>query len=384
MSRRGRSRIARSSLPKRYLRGTRDLQDFVETSSQDRLSSATVQDERGIQRAFRVNVQTGNVEYRYGKKWKPAGQVTATQVRDIYNAVTRGTSNADGTINPPQGGHNALPGLQGGGQNEYYHLTLAQYGDAVAFFGLTLAEGDIFYVDADGVIQKLAGNTAATRKFLLSLGDGANAAAPAWAELEIGDVGLDPADTVETLDGGAGAAGTSDEYSRGDHQHPISNAASDAQGVVELATATETTTGTDADRAVTPDGLAGSDYGKRLIYLRCFEEGTALATGDGKRYCTIPAELNGWNLVAVMAAVYTVSSSGTPTVQVHNLTDTADMLSTRITIDANEYSSATAAAPPAINGAADDVATGDRLRIDVDVAGTGTKGLDVVLTFQLP
>jgi len=90
------------------------------------------------------------------------------------------------------------------------------------------------------------------------------------------------------------------------------------------------------------------------------------------------------NLVDADAAVYTVSSSGTPTVQIHNLTDTQDMLSTLITIDANEYSSYTAATQPVINASYDDVATGDRLRIDVDVAGTGTKGLDVILTFQTP
>jgi hypothetical protein len=90
------------------------------------------------------------------------------------------------------------------------------------------------------------------------------------------------------------------------------------------------------------------------------------------------------NLVDADAAVYTVSSSGTPTIQIHNLTDTSDMLSTRITIDANEYTSYDAATPPVINASEDDVVTKDILRIDVDVAGTGTKGLDVILSFQTP
>jgi len=90
------------------------------------------------------------------------------------------------------------------------------------------------------------------------------------------------------------------------------------------------------------------------------------------------------NLVDADASVYTVSSSGLPTVQIHNVTDAQDMLSTRITIDVSEYSSYTAAAPPVINASYDDVVTGDRLRVDVDVAGTGTKGLDVILVFQLP
>jgi hypothetical protein len=81
-------------------------------------------------------------------------------------------------------------------------------------------------------------------------------------------------------------------------------------------------------------------------------------------------------------AVYTVSSSGTPTVQLHNLTDTSDMLSTRATIDASEYSSYTAATAPVIDTGEDDVATGDRLRLDVDVAGTDTAGLDVIMVFK--
>jgi hypothetical protein len=60
------------------------------------------------------------------------------------------------------------------------------------------------------------------------------------------------------------------------------------------------------------------------------------------------------------------------------------MLSTRITIDVSAFTSYTAAAPPVIDGANDDVATGDIIRIDVDVAGTGAKGLIVILTFQTP
>jgi hypothetical protein len=48
------------------------------------------------------------------------------------------------------------------------------------------------------------------------------------------------------------------------------------------------------------------------------------------------------------------------------------MLTTRITIDENEFDSATAATAPVIDGASDDVITADLIRVDVDVAGTGT------------
>jgi hypothetical protein len=37
-----------------------------------------------------------------------------------------------------------------------------------------------------------------------------------------------------------------------------------------------------------------------------------------------------------------------------------------------------------VNTATDDVAVGDRIAIDVDGAGTGAKGLGVILTFEFP
>lgn len=106
-----------------------------------------------------------------------------------------------------------------------------------------------------------------------------------------------------------------------------------------------------------------------------------LATGDGQISFFCPPELNGLNLVDADAAVSTASSSGTPTIQIRNVTQAADMLSTRITIDANEKTSYTAATPPVIDTANDDVATGDEIAIDVDVAGTGATGLAVILKF---
>lgn len=124
---------------------------------------------------------------------------------------------------------------------------------------------------------------------------------------------------------------------------------------------------------------------KRVVQIQVTDPaGSALTTGDAKAYFRVNAELNGYNLSAVAAAVTTVSSSGLPTVQIANVTDAVDMLSTKLTIDANETDSSTAATAAVIDTSKDDVATGDMLRIDVDVAGTGAKGLIVELTFTLP
>ncbi len=163
-------------------------------------------------------------------------------------------------------------------------------------------------------------------------------------------------------------------------------------GHVELATAAETTTGTDATRAVTPDGLAGSDYGKRVVGILVSDpQGSAITTGDGKACFRVPSVMNGWNLVAVAASLSTVSSSGIPTIQLRRSrwssatarTD-ADMLSTKLTIDASEFDSIDAAAAAVIDTTKDDVNTGDNIYIDIDVAGTGAKGLFVEMQYQLP
>jgi len=155
-------------------------------------------------------------------------------------------------------------------------------------------------------------------------------------------------------------------------------------GIIEIATTAETSTGTDGTRCVSPDGLAGSIYGEKTVVLKVVPEDTALTTGDGKGYFPVPDTLNGMNLVDIDAVVWTASSSGLPTIQIYNITDSVDMLSTRITIDVNELTSYTAATAPVINTSYDDVATGDALRVDVDVIGTGTKGLDVIMTFRIP
>jgi hypothetical protein len=114
---------------------------------------------------------------------------------------------------------------------------------------------------------------------------------------------------------------------------------------------------------------------------------TALTTSD-KAYLRIPAEFNGMNLVSVSATVGTgaagSSSSGTPTFTIKNVTDGNQMLSTSLTVDASEYTSATAAIPAVINTSFDDVVTDDLIEIACTVAGTGVTYATITLGFQLP
>lgn len=166
----------------------------------------------------------------------------------------------------------------------------------------------------------------------------------------------------------------------------VSAASDTAAGKVELAIASELNTGTDATRAVTPDALAGSNLGIR--YAQCVLNGTTALTTSEKVYFRIPAALNGMNLVSVTGTVGTgasgASSSGTPTFTVKNVTDNQQMLSTSLTIDANEYTSATAATAAVINTTYDDVATDDLIEVAVTTSGTGVTYCTICLGFQLP
>lgn len=143
--------------------------------------------------------------------------------------------------------------------------------------------------------------------------------------------------------------------------------------------------GASNSEAVTPDSLAESYAGTKPVQLDVFDFTADMATGDGKFYFRVPGSMGGMNLIGVNATVITAGTTGTADIQVHNVTQAADMLSTEITIDTGETDSADAATPPVIDTANDDVAEGDMLRIDVDaIHTTPAKGLIVTLTFRLP
>lgn len=224
---------------------------------------------------------------------------------------------------------------------------------------------------SDGSFATLAGSETLTNKTLTS---------PSIASPSITGTLTIPTGLTGVLRADSGVVSTDSDVT------DIVSAASDtAAGKVELATSTETTTGTDATRAVTPDGLAGSDFGKKSTSLQVFAGTSDVSTGDGKAYIVIPDGVGGMNLIGVHAYVVTAGTTGTTDIQIANVTDSVDMLSTKITIDSTETSSRTAATPPVIDTTKDDVADGDVLRIDVDaVSTTAPKGLIIEMVFQLP
>ena len=129
----------------------------------------------------------------------------------------------------------------------------------------------------------------------------------------------------------------------------------------------------------------------RAVSVEVFSYTVPVVTGDSKRRIgPCPAILNGYSLTNVIADVCVPSTGGLPTVavrrgrQLAGATDPrtwVDMLTTNVTIDANEYSSLTATTAMVVDTDNDDIETGDLLVLDVDVAGTATEGLWVTVEF---
>lgn len=113
-------------------------------------------------------------------------------------------------------------------------------------------------------------------------------------------------------------------------------------------------------RAIETHGIALSD------------EITAITTGTNKATMSLPYA---FTVTSVYATLNTVSSSGTPTVDINEAGTT--ILSTKLTIDANEKTSATAASAAVISDSA--IAANAEIGFDIDTAGTGAKGLKVFI-----
>lgn len=108
------------------------------------------------------------------------------------------------------------------------------------------------------------------------------------------------------------------------------------------------------------------------LVIAVSDETTALTTGAAKVTFRMPFAMT---LTAVRASVNTVSSSGAITIDVNE--GGSSIFSTLLTIDASEKSSTTAATAAVISDSA--LADDAEMTIDIDGAGTGAKGLKVVL-----
>lgn len=105
------------------------------------------------------------------------------------------------------------------------------------------------------------------------------------------------------------------------------------------------------------------------------DETTEITTGVAKVTWRAPFAMT---IIAVRSSLSTTSSSGLPTVDIKEGGST--ILSTKLSIDASEKTSTTAAAPPVISDTA--IADDAEITFDIDTAGTGAKGLKVKIYFK--
>lgn len=261
--------------------------------------------------------------------------------------------------------HQPLPQYFDGGEN----MTVI----AVDTAELPATDGEIIKYDA------------AIDKFVFAAG------APAWGSIT-GTL-TDQTDLVTALDAKVETAG--DGLTKTGTDVDCDTSSATVSGCTEHAIASEVDGGAALDRSITPDALAGSTiFGRKTAQIEIFADATALTTGDGKFYWPVPDEWAGMNIVAVSAHLgAVVSSSGAVTVDLTNCPAVAtgircsgsntDILSTNLTIDANEDGSETAAAA-VIDATNDAVPAAGHIRIDVDAIGTSTQGLIVRIVGQLP
>jgi hypothetical protein len=126
---------------------------------------------------------------------------------------------------------------------------------------------------------------------------------------------------------------------------------------------------------------SNSSFIERAMALKALPDTLEIYVGDGITRMVVPSTLDGLSLNSIAAHVFTVGSSGTITVMLHNETDAVDMLTTAVSIEVSESDSSTSGTPPVISSS-NTVATADVLRIDVDTISTGAKGLEVRMTFK--
>ena len=122
---------------------------------------------------------------------------------------------------------------------------------------------------------------------------------------------------------------------------------------------------------------AGAPY-----HIKVARDDAGFPTGDGIFIWAVPDELHGMEILKVEAYVTTVSSSGQVIVQLRNRRTGADILSTRVFIDASKEDSSLSTPRSVVNAANAGVLENDKIAIDVDGIGVGARGLGVMVTFD--
>lgn len=150
----------------------------------------------------------------------------------------------------------------------------------------------------------------------------------------------------------------------------LAAAISDETGSGALVFATSPTLVTPILGTPTSGDLRNADGYPEAIMVAVSDETTAIEAGTGTITFRAPYALT---LTGVRASLATASSSGVVTFDIN--VNGSTILSTKLTIDANEKTSETAATAAVISNTA--IADDDEITIDIDTAGTGAAGAKI-------
>ena len=159
----------------------------------------------------------------------------------------------------------------------------------------------------------------------------------------------------------------------------ITNTEISASAAIALSKIALPTQSGNADKALVTDGTTPAwGYTEGCFVIACSDETTNLTTGDAKVTFRAPFAFTIHKIPR--ASLSTASSSGLPEVDIRNGANS--IFSTKLTIDANETISTTAATAAVLNTSHTAVSDAAEIKIDIDTAGTGAKGLKVYLYYR--
>lgn len=134
------------------------------------------------------------------------------------------------------------------------------------------------------------------------------------------------------------------------------------------------------DKDITVAGTDDIDKRSDFLEFKFSDETTAIDAATGKVWITMPNYAT--TLTDISAAVTTAPTTSAITIDVNEGTSPVSLLSTKITIDATEYTSEDAATPPVISDSS--LAANARISVDVDTADSGgtSTGGSIILYYN--
>jgi hypothetical protein len=129
---------------------------------------------------------------------------------------------------------------------------------------------------------------------------------------------------------------------------------------------------------LTTNGTTASWAGVPYDFIvACSDQSTALATGTAKVTFRMPRAMT---LTSVKASLNTAGTGSVTTFDINK--NGTSILSTKLTIDISEETSATAATPAVLSSTT--LAADDEITVDFDTVGTGAKGAVIYLVGKTP